>query len=247
MRRNLRPDPSKHIGRSTYVGAIRSISRETARPRFSRSPPSRSAPRKYPSPATAYHRRVVDGAAAADDSEQSSVAGRYLGSASARQPASANTHTPTVTAPSAHNRSPRNLQLEPEDTRAPTKKEEAVLARFELTPAAALDEAPAASPHSRFRWKHRRPAGGLEALLLLRQEGAVRRQCWCSSQAAAAVCLLARGALSSELARWRSTVGCRSASRKESRATTTGHRCCRSTYARVISESTARLRLPLTS
>lgn len=82
----------------------------------------RSAPRKCPSSATAYHRRVVDGAAAADDSDRRSVAGRYLASASARQPTSANTHNPTVTAPSAHNRSPRNLQLEPEDTPAPTNE-----------------------------------------------------------------------------------------------------------------------------
>ena len=39
---------------------------------------------------------------------------------------------------------------------------------------------PAVSPHSRFRWKHRRTCWRLEALLL-RQEGAVRGQCWCSS------------------------------------------------------------------
>ena len=40
---------------------------------------------------------------------------------------------------------------------------------------------PAVSPHSCFRWKHRRPCWRSEALLL-RQEGAVRRQCWCSSR-----------------------------------------------------------------
>ena len=55
-------------GEAPTLGTIRSISWDTARPRFSRSPPSRSAPRECPSSATTYHRRVVDGAAAADDS-----------------------------------------------------------------------------------------------------------------------------------------------------------------------------------
>ena len=68
-----------------------------------------------------------------------------------------------------------------------------------------MPRGPAVSPHSRFRWKHRRPCWRSEARLL-RQEGAVPRQCSCSSLAKAA-----------SLAR-RATAGCTERTHRRSAA-----------------------------